>query len=157
MCVDTVLAHLKANKLGRFADVPTTLAHPPPPPVSAPSSIAPGARCEVAAGEGGMARVGNVRFVGEAQIARGGVWVGVELDEPVGKGDGQYVQSFLSLQTGICHANADIMHRVESRGIDTLLVRQNMPCLYDLTRLRLAIIRKMISWLTMVMKYNECI
>lgn len=36
-----------------------------------------------------MSRIGAVRFVGEAQIGRGGVWVGVELDEPVGKGDGE--------------------------------------------------------------------
>lgn len=39
-------------------------------------------------GEGGMAKRGTVRFVGVAEIGKGGVWVGVELDEPTGKGDG---------------------------------------------------------------------
>lgn len=86
--VDTVLAHLKANKLGRFAPVPTNLTQPPPPPSSAPAEVAPGARCEVISGEGGMAKRGTVRFVGIAEIGKGGVWVGVELDEPTGKGDG---------------------------------------------------------------------
>ncbi|RSH91278.1 hypothetical protein EHS25_009577 [Saitozyma podzolica] len=85
---DTVLAHLKANKLGRFAPVPTNLTQAPPPPSSAPAEVAPGARCEVISGEGGMAKRGTVRFVGAAEIGKGGVWVGVELDEPTGKGDG---------------------------------------------------------------------
>lgn len=82
-----MLSHLKANKLGRFADVPTNLTQPPPPPSSAPSNIVPGARCEVP-NEGGLDRRGTVRYVGRAEIGKGGVWVGVELDEPVGKGDG---------------------------------------------------------------------
>ncbi|WWD15842.1 hypothetical protein CI109_100266 [Kwoniella shandongensis] len=86
---DTVLSHLKANKLGRFADVPANLTYPPPPPLSAPSSITTGARCEVTHGDDGLGKRGTVRFVGEAKIGRGGVWVGVELDEPLGKGDGE--------------------------------------------------------------------
>ena len=85
---DTVLSHLKANKLGRFADVPTNLTCPPPPPSSAPSEVVSGARC-VVPGVGGLERRGTVRYVGEAKIGKGGVWVGVELDEPVGKGDGE--------------------------------------------------------------------
>jgi tubulin-folding cofactor B len=84
---DTVLAHLKANKLGRFAPVPQTIAHAPPP-LPPSSSITPGARCEVITGEGGLEKRGTVRFVGEASMGKAGIWVGVELDEPVGKGDG---------------------------------------------------------------------
>ncbi|EIW69633.1 hypothetical protein TREMEDRAFT_39175 [Tremella mesenterica DSM 1558] len=85
---DTVLAHLKANKLGRFAPTPTNLSQAPPPPTSVPPEIITGKRCEVISSEGDMARRGTVRFVGEASVGRGGVWVGVELDEPVGKGGG---------------------------------------------------------------------
>ncbi|WVR05113.1 hypothetical protein IAU60_002125 [Kwoniella sp. DSM 27419] len=87
---DTVLAHLKANKLGRFADVPTNLTCPPPaPPAQVDPSIVEGARCEVTHGEGALKKRGSIRFVGEAPIGRGGVWVGVQLDEPLGKGDGE--------------------------------------------------------------------
>ncbi|KAL1405514.1 hypothetical protein Q8F55_009151 [Vanrija albida] len=82
---DTVLSHLKAHKLGRFADVPEPLAHAPPAAV--PANLVPGARVEIAP-EGGLAKRGTVRFVGSADIGKGGVWVGVELDEPTGKGDG---------------------------------------------------------------------
>lgn len=89
---DTVLSHLKANKLGRFADTPQTIAHNPPPPSSAPAEMVVGARCEVRSGESeggeGLGRRGTIRFVGEASMGRGGIWIGVELDEPMGKGDG---------------------------------------------------------------------
>lgn len=90
MVADTVLAHLKAHKLGRFADTPTTLAHPPPQrSADLPADLQVGARCQVdSGGNDNMERRGIVRFVGEAQIGKGGIWVGVELDEPVGKGDG---------------------------------------------------------------------
>jgi tubulin-folding cofactor B len=84
---DTVLSHLKANKLGRFADVPTNLTTPPPP-APIPSNVVVGARCEVQGGDGAIDRRGTIRFVGEASMGKGGVWVGVELDEPTGKGDG---------------------------------------------------------------------
>lgn len=74
--------------MGRFADVPTPIAHAPPSSSSTPSNMKPGARCQVEPGETGLARLGTVRFVGEAAIGKGGMWVGVELDEPTGKGDG---------------------------------------------------------------------
>ncbi|WWC61195.1 uncharacterized protein I303_103775 [Kwoniella dejecticola CBS 10117] len=86
---DTVLSHLKANKLGRFAPIPTNLTCPPPPSSTCDPSIIPGARCRVSRGDSGEGRLGTVRFVGEAPIGKGGVWVGVELDEPQGKGDGE--------------------------------------------------------------------
>ncbi|WOO85491.1 Tubulin-folding cofactor B [Vanrija pseudolonga] len=82
---DTVLSHLKANKLGRFADVPENLTHAPPAAV--PSTLKVGARVEISP-DGGLTKRGTVRFVGLADIGKGGVWVGVELDEPTGKGDG---------------------------------------------------------------------
>lgn len=83
-----MLSHLKANKLGRFAETPTNLTTPPPPPQSIPSGMIVGARCEVQGGDGAIDRRGTIRFVGQAPMGRGGVWVGVELDEPTGKGDG---------------------------------------------------------------------
>ncbi|ORX39808.1 CAP Gly-rich domain-containing protein [Kockovaella imperatae] len=86
---DTVLAHLKANKMGRFAPVPENLSHPPPPSHALPENVSVGSRCQVAGEGGNMDRIGTVRFVGIAEIGKGGVWIGVELDEPVGKGDGE--------------------------------------------------------------------
>jgi len=83
---DTVLSHLKANKLGRFAETPTNLTTPPPAAV--PSNIKIGERCEVQSGDGTIDRRGTIRFVGEASMGKGGIWVGVEMDEPTGKGDG---------------------------------------------------------------------
>jgi tubulin-folding cofactor B len=83
---DTVLSHLKANKLGRFAETPTNLTQTPPAPI--PSNIKIGERCEVQSGDGTIDRRGTIRFVGEAAMGKGGVWVGVEMDEPTGKGDG---------------------------------------------------------------------
>ncbi|OCF35425.1 tubulin-folding cofactor B [Kwoniella heveanensis BCC8398] len=86
---DTVLSHLKANKLGRFADVPTNLTYPHPSALEEiDPSIRVGARCEVS--HGGLGKRGTVRFVGVASgIGKGGVWIGVELDEPLGKSDGE--------------------------------------------------------------------
>lgn len=83
---DTVLSHLKANKLGRFAETPTNLTQTRPAPI--PSNIKVGERCEVQSGDGTIDRRGTIRFVGEASMGKGGVWVGVEMDEPTGKGDG---------------------------------------------------------------------
>lgn len=87
---DSVLAWKKAQKLGRFDP-------------NAPSreqalrdafareveqrGIAVGRRCRVG---GDNARRGEVRYVGDVKEIPGsiGAWVGVQLDEPVGKNDG---------------------------------------------------------------------
>jgi tubulin-folding cofactor B len=57
-------------------------------PFELPEDVVVGARCETAVAHGGLLARGIIRFAGEASMGKGGVWVGVELDEPVGKGDG---------------------------------------------------------------------
>lgn len=82
---DSVLAYKKRNKLGRFD-----------PEAGSKEEIAlkemhdlglvQGARCRV---EGDSDRRGTIRYVGQvSQIPSGGLWVGIEYDEPVGKNDG---------------------------------------------------------------------
>ncbi|KAL8283780.1 hypothetical protein RQP46_005212 [Phenoliferia psychrophenolica] len=83
---DTVKAYKERHKLGRFApSTPST----PEPAVVIPPDLIPGARCEVALSEE-LSRRGTVRFVGPTEFGAkdDSVWVGVEWDEPVGKGDG---------------------------------------------------------------------
>lgn len=82
---DSVLAYKKRNHLGRFD-----------PEAGTKEEIALreihdlgyeiGARCRV---EGEADRRGSIRFVGHVpQIPSGGVWIGIEYDEPVGKNNG---------------------------------------------------------------------
>ena len=54
-----------------------------------PPDLISGARCEVALSEE-LSRRGTVRFVGPTEFGAkdDSIWVGVEWDEPVGKGDG---------------------------------------------------------------------
>lgn len=87
---DSVLAWKKAQKLGRFD---------PKAPDNERArlaamedeierrGIAVGRRCRVGSDDG---RRGEVRYVGEVREIAGGAgpWVGVQLDEPVGKNDG---------------------------------------------------------------------
>jgi tubulin-specific chaperone B len=48
-----------------------------------------GSRCEVGdVGDVGLKKRGVVRFVGPTKFGGGGVWVGIEYDEPLGKNDG---------------------------------------------------------------------
>lgn len=87
---DSVLAWKKAQKLGRFdPDAPSheqakiaAIAHE-----IESRGIEVGKRCRVG---GQDTRRGVIRYVGEVKEIPGslGGWVGVELDEPVGKNDG---------------------------------------------------------------------
>lgn len=48
-----------------------------------------GSRCEVESTEPGLHKRGTVRFVGQTDFgSAGGVWVGIEYDEPIGKHNG---------------------------------------------------------------------
>lgn len=82
---DSVLAYKRRNKLGRFN--PDAVAREE----GALSDLrdagyVPGARCRV---EGDADRRGTLRYLGAVpQIPAGGLWVGIEYDEPVGKNDG---------------------------------------------------------------------
>ena len=77
---DTVLAYKQRNKMGRFAPTDPSAAPAEPPADELPRV---GERCEISPG----ARRGVVRFLGPTDFARGH-FVGVELDEPLGNGDG---------------------------------------------------------------------
>ncbi|KAB5582666.1 putative Alp11-like protein of tubulin-folding cofactor B [Coniochaeta sp. 2T2.1] len=87
---DSVLAWKKAQKLGRFdPDAPSHIEAKIAAYAQevAERGIAVGKRCRVG---GDDARRGEVKYVGEVKEIPGaiGAWVGVELDEPVGKNDG---------------------------------------------------------------------
>lgn len=48
-----------------------------------------GSRCEVESAEPGLHKRGTVRFVGQTDFgSAGGVWIGIEYDEPIGKNSG---------------------------------------------------------------------
>jgi len=86
---DSVLAWKQRNQLGRFdpnkSESEQRAAERWWEEIRS-RGIEVGKRCRVG-GEGG--RLGTVRFVGEVtEIPNGGLWVGVEGDEPTGKNDG---------------------------------------------------------------------
>lgn len=82
---DSVLAFKKRNQLGRFDPDAATREEDLLAELH-DSGLVVGARCRV---EGESDRRGTVRFIGHVpQIPSGGIWVGVEYDEPVGKNDG---------------------------------------------------------------------
>ena len=74
--------------MGRFA--PTEEDKPPTQSDidQIQKSIPIGSRCEVYIGDAGNKKRGTIRFVGITKFGSGGVWVGVEYDEPLGKNDG---------------------------------------------------------------------
>ena len=82
---DSVLAYKRRHQLGRFN--PDLVARESAALSDlATSGYVVGARCRVT---GEADRRGVVRFVGPVvQIPAGGIWIGVEYDEPVGKNDG---------------------------------------------------------------------
>lgn len=98
---DTVRSYKQFHKLGRFAP-PSPAASPAPPSIPLPATFKLGARCQVALSDQ-LFRRGAIRFIGpthfgptstvpsSSAIERLGsddLWIGVEFDEPVGKGDG---------------------------------------------------------------------
>lgn len=81
---DSVLAYKQRHKVGRFAESDISSAAPTTLP-----NIPIGSRCQVESSEEGFHKRGTVRFVGSTKFGSGGgVWVGVEYDEPIGKNDG---------------------------------------------------------------------
>jgi tubulin-specific chaperone B len=87
---DSVLAWKKAQKLGRFDPNAPSLEQAKITAFQAEidsREIAVGKRCKIG---GEDSRRGTVRYVGEVPEIPGGLgaWVGVQLDEPVGKNDG---------------------------------------------------------------------
>lgn len=87
---DSVLAWKKAQKLGRFDPNAPSLEQAKIAAFQAEidsRGIAVGKRCRIG---GEDTRRGIVRYVGEVPEIPGGLgaWVGVQLDEPVGKNDG---------------------------------------------------------------------
>lgn len=70
--------------MGRFAEKTEST---PAPTVTVDIPI--GSRCEVESTEPGLHKRGTVRYVGPTEFGgTGGIWVGIEYDEPMGKNDG---------------------------------------------------------------------
>ena len=74
------MAYKQRMKMGRFAEKAES-----PAAEKKEVNIPVGSRCEIETNEPGLHKRGTVRFVGETKFGSGGVWVGVEYDEPMGK------------------------------------------------------------------------
>lgn len=91
---DTVLAWKKQNHLGRFGNSgqPVMQSKESADAELKERKIAVGRRCRLISAASGdtQERRGEVKFVGEVPEIKGSqlYWVGVELDEPLGKNDG---------------------------------------------------------------------
>ena len=84
---DTVLAYKKRNEIGRFNKDNQAMEEEE----LIPQDINVNDRCKVlpqSAQE--MDKLGYIRYIGKPSFAKG-VWIGVELDEPLGKNDGRLV------------------------------------------------------------------
>ncbi|GAA5836100.1 hypothetical protein JCM3766R1_001965 [Sporobolomyces carnicolor] len=86
---DTVLAYKMRHQLGRFAPTAASASSSHSLETELPKDLVVGARCEVALSTE-LSRRGTVRFVGPTDFGAKdeSVWVGIEWDEPVGKGNG---------------------------------------------------------------------
>jgi len=76
--------NFKLKPQGAAAAAMNAAAAEPPPGPESVAGIEVGMRCEVMPGK----RRGTVMFVGDISALKEGPWVGVKLDEPVGKNDG---------------------------------------------------------------------
>jgi len=85
---DTVLTYKKQHKMGRFAPTSENADKSSPDVEEVKKSYPVGSRCEVDVGDAGLKKRGAVRFAGATKFGGGGVWIGIEYDEPLGKNDG---------------------------------------------------------------------
>jgi len=85
---DTVLSYKKQHNMGRFAPASDSAEKSSPDAEEVKRSYPLGSRCEVDVGDAGLKKRGAVRFVGTTKFGGGGVWIGIEYDEPLGKNDG---------------------------------------------------------------------
>jgi tubulin-folding cofactor B len=86
-----------------------------PVPIVLDENMSIGRRCEVFPG----GRRGEIRFVGAAPALGEGAWVGVALDEPLGKNDG----SVKGKKYFICNANHGVMVRPDNVTVGDFPIR----------------------------------
>jgi len=87
-------------------------------PTDLPAHVVVGARCEVQPGK----RRGEVRFVGPVPVLGAATWVGVALDEPMGRNDG----SVQGVRLFSCAAQCGVVVRPENVRVGDFPVRDLM-------------------------------